>query len=80
MFETTRAYGDKAYIKDNPHARKRVIRLSNRLNDGREINTTDFDLTDTDKVELFQNGVNAVLEYLKKWDFDDYIKRFRKIS
>jgi NTE family protein len=79
MFETTRVYGDKAYIKDNPHARKRVIRLSNRLNDGREINTTDFDLMDTDKVELFQNGVNAMLEYLKKWDFDDYIKRFRKI-
>ena len=76
MFETTREYGDKAYIEENQHAQARVIRMSNKVGN-KSINTTDFNLNDEDKKVLFQNGVNAALGFLAEWDFAKYIRKYR---
>jgi NTE family protein len=77
IFQTATDYGDKAYIHDSPHAKERIIRISNEVADGRKVETTDFDLKDADKIRLFENGVDAALERMKTWDFDRYITTFR---
>lgn len=77
MFETTREYGDKAYVAENPSAAARIIRMSNVGVQGKKIGTTDFDIADEDKIQLFKNGVQAVLEKMAEWDFEKYIKKYR---
>lgn len=77
IFGTASEYGDKSYIKENPHAQERIIRISNEVGNGLKIGTTDFDVSDEDKKKLFKNGVDAVVSKLKNWNFDDYIKKFR---
>ena len=77
MFETTREYGDKAYVAENPSAAARIIRMSNTGVQGKKIGTTDFDIADGDKIQLFKNGVQAVLEKMSEWDFEKYIRKFR---
>ncbi|GAB4376144.1 MAG: patatin-like phospholipase family protein [Calditrichia bacterium] len=77
MFDTTMEYGDKAYIQENPHARARIFHITNVVESGKQIKTTEFDLEDADKISLFENGVRAVLDKLKTWDFEEYIQKYR---
>lgn len=77
MFDTTREYGDKAYVAKNPHAESRIIRMSNLGVGNKPVNTTDFNLKDEDKIQLFHNGVNAVLKKMQTWNFGEYIRKYR---
>jgi NTE family protein len=45
----------------------------------KEIKTIDFDISREDSEALFQNGVKSAKEFFKKWDFEKWKKRFRKV-
>ncbi len=94
IFQTASQHGDKGYIKNNPGNTVRIIRVSNRIGsrintnfEGKEgeaeiienyISAIDFTLTDDEKIQLFRNGVLAVLDKLSAWNFHDYVRRYRR--
>jgi NTE family protein len=43
----------------------------------KEIKTVDFDITTEESKLLFNNGENAASEFLKSWDFETWIKKYR---
>ena len=43
----------------------------------KNINTTYFDITSEEKMLLFKNGFDAATNFLEKWNFSDWKKRFR---
>ncbi len=43
----------------------------------KEIKTTDFDITQDESHELFNNGVDAAQNFLKAWDFEGWKKKYR---
>lgn len=79
LFRTASDNGDKAYIKSSPHNAARIIRISNRGANDRFVSAIDFALTDDDKLQLFKNGVDAVVQKLATWDFEQYTQRYRLI-
>lgn len=38
---------------------------------------TNFNLTDTDREQLYQSGWNAAGQFLGQWQFDEYVKAYR---
>ncbi|MFO7248477.1 MAG: patatin-like phospholipase family protein [Bacillota bacterium] len=44
------------------------------------IRTTQFDLTDADKENLYQAGVQAASRFLSRWDFERYVRVYRTDS
>jgi len=44
----------------------------------KEIKTIDFDISKKESESLFQNGVQSAGNFLKKWDFEQWKKRYRK--
>lgn len=78
LLATAMEYGDKEAIREDLHAESRIIRVSNTVNRGRKISATEFNLSDQDKIELFRNGVDSALSKLSKWNFDEYISRYRR--
>jgi NTE family protein len=44
----------------------------------KEIETTDFNITQEKSQALFENGVKAAKKFLKKWNFDRWKKKYRK--
>jgi NTE family protein len=52
-----------------------VIRLNGRE---KEIKATDFDITQEDGDGLFQNGADSATSFLKTWDFNKWVKKYRK--
>jgi len=44
----------------------------------RGVRTTQFKLTEEMREQLVQSGEEAARKFLKKWDFDAYIRQFRK--
>ena len=77
IFSTSQEYGDKAYIANDPHAAARVIHVSNQDRNGDRIQTTQFNLDDNDKEDLFMNGVNRAIEFLRHWNFEEYVNLYR---
>jgi NTE family protein len=43
-----------------------------------EIRTTDFDITAEESQALFDNGVKVAKKFLAGWDFDAWVKKYRK--
>ncbi|MCS6808548.1 MAG: patatin-like phospholipase family protein [Bacteroidota bacterium] len=81
IFQTASQHGDKSYINSSPHNAARIIHISNRiLRDNQEhfVSAIDFALSDSEKIQLFHNGVQAVLDKLASWNFHDYIRRYRR--
>lgn len=81
IFQTASQHGDKGYIHHNPQNAARIIHISNRIrrdNHDHFVSAIDFTLTDSDKVQLFQNGVRAILEKLSTWNFHEYIRHYRR--
>jgi hypothetical protein len=80
VFQTASQHGDKGYVHNNPQNAVRIIHISNRIrrnNQDRFVSAIDFALSDNDKIQLFHNGVRAVLDKLATWNFHDYIRRYR---
>jgi NTE family protein len=77
IFQTASQHGDKGYIKSNPGNAARIIRVSNKISHNEYVSAIDFTLSDEDKIQLFRNGVLAVLDKLSTWNFRDYIRRYR---
>jgi NTE family protein len=77
MFMTAIEHGDKTYIKSNQHNAARIIRITNTVHAGKKVTVIDFNLSNADKIALFENGVNAVLDKLATWNFKEYIRQFR---
>ena len=44
----------------------------------KEIGTTDFSITQEESQALYENGVKVAKEFLKKWDFDQWKKKYRQ--
>jgi len=45
--------------------------------DEKEIKATDFDITKEESQALFENGEEAARNFLKKWDFEKWKKKYR---
>jgi NTE family protein len=78
IFQTASQHGDKSYIKNNPGNASRIIRVSNKIGVNSYVSAIDFTLSDDHKVQLFRNGVVAVLDKLSTWNFHDYVRRYRR--
>jgi hypothetical protein len=76
MIETLNDYGDRAYLFHNESA-SRMIKISNIVGE-RKIKTIYFNLNKHEMITLFGNGVRAALDFIKRWDFQDYIQKVRK--
>jgi len=44
----------------------------------KEIGTTDFNITQEESQALFENGVKVAQQFLKKWDFEKWKKKYRR--
>jgi NTE family protein len=44
----------------------------------KEIGTTDFNITLEESQALFENGVKVAQQFLKKWDFEKWKKKYRR--
>jgi len=44
----------------------------------KEIGTTDFNITQEESQTLFENGVKAAQQFLMKWDFEKWKKKYRR--
>jgi NTE family protein len=77
MFLTATEHGDKSYIKSSPHNESRIIHISNTVAEGRKVTVLNFGMTDLDKIHLFENGVNAVIDKMTTWNFREYVKLYR---
>jgi NTE family protein len=44
----------------------------------KEIKTTDFNIKQEESQALYENGVKVAKKFLKKWDFDKWIKKYRQ--
>jgi len=42
------------------------------------IKSTDFNLSKVDSIRLYQSGFTSCKKFLKQWDFQDYIGKYRK--
>ena len=65
-------FHDQMYL-DQPSVVDRTIFV-----DCGKLRATDFDLTDSDKRMLFDNGRAAAEKFLSNWDFDAYKAKYRK--
>jgi NTE family protein len=61
---------DRVYVEHANYARTIPI-------DTLGVRTTEFNLSPKRKQELFDSGRRAAADFLKSWNFDDYIKAFR---
>lgn len=62
---------DQAYL-NQPRVAARTIRV-----DTSDVGVLDFDLSDRDKAALYDDGYRAGQEFLKTWNWADYVRRFR---
>jgi NTE family protein len=76
LIDTMNDYGDRNYIFRRDAA-SRIIKISNIVND-KPIKTMYFNLSRDEIIGLFGNGVRAAIEFIKQWDFKDYIKHVRE--
>lgn len=42
-----------------------------------DVNIVDFNLTASEKIKLYDSGYNSAKSFIKTWDFNDYILRYR---
>ena len=62
---------DQTYL-NQPSVSARTIRV-----DTADIGVLDFNLSDAQKIALYDKGFAAAREFLSHWDFAGYIARFR---
>lgn len=70
IFQTAMEAHDAYYLDKSKYVRTIDI-------DSLGIGTTDFSLSDLEKEELYQSGVQAAKEFLVKWDFEEYKNYYR---
>jgi len=44
----------------------------------KEIGTTDFNINQEESQAVFENGMKAAQQFLKKWDFEKWKKKYRR--
>ena len=62
---------DQAYL-NQPWVSARTIRVNTS-----DVGVLDFDLSDKEKAALYDDGFVAARDFLKTWDWSDYVTRFR---
>jgi NTE family protein len=75
MLETLNDYGDLSYL-DQTKSDSRIIRISNKVKN-RAIKTIYFNLSEEEMKELFGNGVRAAIDFIKSWNFQEYLDTIR---
>ncbi len=68
IFKTVMNYSDKEFLVKNEFYKKYCIHSI----DVHDFNWLNFNLSDDEKIKLFERGVNAGLEYIEKFDWDEY--------
>jgi NTE family protein len=63
---------DQTYL-NQPWVDSRAIRV-----DSSKVGFLDFGIGDKQKQELFHSGHEATVEFLKSWDWEEYVERFRR--
>ncbi len=61
---------EMSFVRDKDLVRTIIIENNHLLK------STDFNLSNNDIKYLYQIGYDSVVEYLKKWNYSDYVKRF----
>lgn len=72
---------DSYHISKSKGDYDRTIGISTVINlNGieKEINTTDFGITQEESQALFDNGVEVAKQFIETWDFDEWKKKYRK--
>ncbi len=81
VVSTASTYWDRTYIEDDIHSCERMISVDPtiELDDGttRTVGPWDFNLTPEERLELFLKGARAALNFLERFDFEDYTRRYR---
>ena len=62
---------DKRYIKDDQFVRTIPIPTLG-------VGTTEFDISSEKSEALYQSGRQAAEEFFATWNFDEYIKKYRR--
>jgi len=71
---------DNSHVTKGDYERTIKIPTEVRMGEGREIkkiNGTDFDITEEESRALFENGRNAAEQFLARWDFEEWKRRYR---
>ncbi|TRW79107.1 phospholipase [Mycolicibacterium sp. 018/SC-01/001] len=63
---------DQAYL-NQPWVSARTIRI-----DTSDVGVLDFDLSESEKTALYDDGVQAGRDFLSTWDWPEYVARFRR--
>jgi NTE family protein len=63
---------DQAYL-NQPWVSARTVRV-----DSTKVGVLDFDIEPTETQALYQKGYRATTAFLRKWDWPDYVRRFRE--
>ncbi len=72
---------DNYYISESRGDYERTIKIPNTIEVNgvkKKINTVDFDITREESRALFNNGLKAAEDFLSKWDFDAWKKKYRQ--
>jgi len=72
---------DNYHISESKGDYDRTIGISTEIevnNLKKEIGTTYFDITEEESNLLYKNGESAAKKFLKKWDFQEWIEKYRR--
>ncbi|MCB0279277.1 MAG: patatin-like phospholipase family protein [Calditrichaeota bacterium] len=78
IMETLNDYGDRSYIFQN-NAQARIITISNKVNN-KAIESIYFNLDADDIKALFANGIRAAIDFIKRWNFQNYLTNIREVE
>ncbi|WP_261378264.1 patatin-like phospholipase family protein [Paenibacillus agilis] len=70
MFKTMLQAHDQRHVDKHGESRTMFIRTGH-------VTPTDFDLSEEDRVYLYEEGKIAAQQFLKRWDFEEYKQKFR---
>lgn len=70
IVETILSRDEEIYLKDKDSVRTIDIPTLG-------IKTTDFNITKDESLKLFQSGYNTAEDFLKNWNFKEYVTRYR---
>ncbi|MGJ3234372.1 patatin-like phospholipase family protein [Marivirga sp.] len=74
MISTMRQIHDYDFLLKNPDYKKLIC----RIDADQDFNWLDFNMTEEDKIKLFERGATKAIEFLETFDWEDYKKQRAK--